>query len=183
MLSQLCRQSEARRRTVQQVCKHEKWRLWSPKRSRVGCRYTRISEVFLPLVSYYNLLFFLLLWFLFIPYFVFLVLSPALYFCLCFYPNSFYFFLVFLVRSLFLRSLCMYLFIVFVLVSIFVFLSFIYLYFASLSSFMVNISSLSLFLFSLLLGDNAKQYKDCRLGHHNYHTGESLGHFCQTSGH
>jgi len=52
------------------------------KRSRLRCRYTTKSEVFLPFVSYYNLLFFLSSWFLFISCFVFLALAPAPYFLL-----------------------------------------------------------------------------------------------------
>jgi hypothetical protein len=50
------------------------------KRSRLRCRYTTKREVFLPFVSYYNLLFFLSSWFLFISYYEFLALAPALYF-------------------------------------------------------------------------------------------------------
>lgn len=41
--------------TLQQVCKHEIWTLWSPQRSGVRCRYTRNSDVLLLFVSYYNL--------------------------------------------------------------------------------------------------------------------------------
>ena len=50
------------------------------KRSRLCCRYNSKREVFLPVVSYYNLFFFLSSWPLFISYYGFLALAPALYF-------------------------------------------------------------------------------------------------------
>jgi hypothetical protein len=152
------------------------------KRSRLRCRHitkTRYSFLLCLIIICFSF---------FRPDFVYFLLCVS---CLCscpvlltfvFHSSSFYFYLVFLVRSLFLRfsNICIFP------SSLLLFRSFslyfICLHFASLSSFTVNLPSLFLFLLSLFSGDNAMQYNDCLVWHYSYHTVESLGHFWQTSG-